>query len=68
MRNSILEDVVLPFPQNLFGNGVWTFQQDSLLSYRYISTQDWFRANFTDFTLVRPHPFGLNFAINFEGK
>ncbi|ENN74513.1 hypothetical protein YQE_08902, partial [Dendroctonus ponderosae] len=37
----ILEAVILPLARQQFGDVHWTFQQDSVLTHKLISTQDW---------------------------
>jgi hypothetical protein len=48
-QGAILERVVKPAGQRIFGNGQWTFQQDSAPAHSAKKTQAWCAANLPDF-------------------
>jgi hypothetical protein len=48
-RTHILDNVLLPWTKQHFGQKSWTFQQDSAPSHRAKSTQDWCSKNFPNF-------------------
>jgi len=48
-QRAILERVVKPEGQRVFGNGQWTFQQDSAPAHRAKNNQAWCGVNLPDF-------------------
>ena len=46
---TMIQDKVLPWAQDHFGDRHWTFQQDSAPSHKALNIQKWIEANFPDF-------------------
>jgi inhibitor of nuclear factor kappa-B kinase subunit alpha len=53
---TMLEEKLLPWAQEHFGEEDWTFQQDSAPAHRARQTQDWIRLNFPNFITSQKWP------------
>ena len=47
--DQVLQDVVLPWAKNHFGENQWTFQQDSAPAHKVKITKEFHRVHFLDF-------------------
>lgn len=55
-RRDILENVLLPWAKQHFGNDKWTFQQDSAPAHKARNTQEWCKSHFPDFISAQEWP------------